>query len=182
MWTISDLLGYGMLSGWSTHGKLACPYCMENSKAFWLEYSRKTSFFDCHRQFLPLDHPFRRNKNDFIKGCTENGTMLERLFGDEMHSRIHWLSDILFGKPPQKQEIHGFGEVHNWVKKSIFWELPYWHTNFIRYNLDVMHCEKNFFDNILHTVMDDPMTKDNINARLDLELYCKRKSLHIPKT
>ncbi|GLU12800.1 hypothetical protein SLE2022_294590 [Rubroshorea leprosula] len=26
------------------------------------------------------------------------------------------------------------------------------------------------------------MTKDNINARLDLELYCKRKSLHIPKT
>ncbi|GLT96881.1 hypothetical protein SLE2022_144740 [Rubroshorea leprosula] len=31
-------------------------------------------------------------------------------------------------------------------------------------------------------VMDDPMTKDNINARLDLELYCKRKSLHIPKT
>ncbi|GLU17163.1 hypothetical protein SLE2022_335560 [Rubroshorea leprosula] len=29
--------------------------------------------------------------------------------------------------------------------------------------------------------MDDPMT-DNINARLDLELYCKRKSLHIPKT
>ncbi|GLU15335.1 hypothetical protein SLE2022_318340 [Rubroshorea leprosula] len=25
-------------------------------------------------------------------------------------------------------------------------------------------------------------TKDNINARLDLELYCKRKSLHIPKT
>ncbi|GLT70358.1 hypothetical protein SLA2020_424430 [Shorea laevis] len=45
-----------------------------------------------------------------------------------------------------------------------------------------MHCEKNFFDNILHTVMDDPMTKDNINEKPDLELYCKRKSLHIPKT
>ncbi|GLT99835.1 hypothetical protein SLE2022_172480 [Rubroshorea leprosula] len=182
MWTISDLPGYGMLSGWSTHGKLTCPYCMENSKAFWLEHGRKTSFFDCHRQFLPLNHPFRRNKNDFIKGRTENGTMPERLSGDEMRSRIHWLPDVLFGKPPQKQEIHGFGEVHNWVKKSIFWELPYWHTNLIRHNLDVMHCEKNFFDNILHTVMDDPMTKDNINARLDLELYCKRKSLHIPKT
>jgi hypothetical protein len=23
------------------------------------------------------------------------------------------------------------------VKKSIFWELPYWHTNLIRHNLDV---------------------------------------------
>ncbi|GKU93033.1 hypothetical protein SLEP1_g6672 [Rubroshorea leprosula] len=81
--------------------------------------------------FLPLDHPFRRNKNDFIKGRTKNGTMLERLSGDEMRSRIHWLPDVLFGKPPQKQEINGFGEVHNWVKKSIFWELPYWHTNLI---------------------------------------------------
>ncbi|GLU07102.1 hypothetical protein SLE2022_240760 [Rubroshorea leprosula] len=30
--------------------------------------------------------------------------------------------------------------------------------------------------------MDDPMTKDHINAKLDLELYCKRKSLHISKT
>ena len=27
LWTISDFPAYGMLSGWSTHGKLACPYC-----------------------------------------------------------------------------------------------------------------------------------------------------------
>ncbi|GKV02853.1 hypothetical protein SLEP1_g15237 [Rubroshorea leprosula] len=122
MWTISDLPGYGMLSGWSTHGKLACPYCMENSKAFWLEHGRKTSFFDCHRQFLPPDHPFRSNKNHFIKGRSENGTMPERLSGDEMHSRIHWLPNVLFGKPPQKQEIHGFGEVHNWVNDMAIWQ------------------------------------------------------------
>ncbi|GLT25906.1 hypothetical protein SLA2020_010050 [Shorea laevis] len=104
---------------------------MENSKAFWLEHGRKTSFFDCHQQFLPPDHPFRRNKNDFMKVRTENGTMPERLSSDEMRSRINWLLDILFGKPPQKQGFHGFGEVHNWVKKSIFWELLYWHTNLI---------------------------------------------------
>ncbi|WMV07144.1 hypothetical protein MTR67_000529 [Solanum verrucosum] len=30
MWTINDFLAYGMLSGWMTVGKLACPYCMEN--------------------------------------------------------------------------------------------------------------------------------------------------------
>ncbi|CAM8965059.1 unnamed protein product [Rhodiola kirilowii] len=29
MWTISDFPAYGMLSGWSTQGKLGCPYCME---------------------------------------------------------------------------------------------------------------------------------------------------------
>ena len=34
MWTISDFPAYGMLSGWSTHGKLACPYCMEKTKSF----------------------------------------------------------------------------------------------------------------------------------------------------
>jgi len=28
MWTINDFPAYGMVSGWSTHGKLACPYCM----------------------------------------------------------------------------------------------------------------------------------------------------------
>ena len=36
MWTINDFPAYGMVSGWSTHGKLACPYCMENNKAFTL--------------------------------------------------------------------------------------------------------------------------------------------------
>ena len=27
-----------MLSGWGTHGKLACPHCMEHSKAFRLHH------------------------------------------------------------------------------------------------------------------------------------------------
>ena len=36
MWTINDFPAYRMLSGWSTHGKLAYPYCMENNKAFTL--------------------------------------------------------------------------------------------------------------------------------------------------
>ncbi|GLU15839.1 hypothetical protein SLE2022_322980 [Rubroshorea leprosula] len=64
LWTISDFPGYGMLSGWSTHGKLSCPYCMENTKAFQLQYGRKTPFFDCHRQFLPPKHPFHRDKKN----------------------------------------------------------------------------------------------------------------------
>nr|GEV04900.1 hypothetical protein [Tanacetum cinerariifolium] len=32
LWTVSDFLAYAMLSGWSTHGKLACPYCMGSAK------------------------------------------------------------------------------------------------------------------------------------------------------
>ncbi|KAL8124215.1 hypothetical protein AgCh_012013 [Apium graveolens] len=37
MWTISDFPAYGMLTGWSTHGKVACPYCMEHTKSFTLQ-------------------------------------------------------------------------------------------------------------------------------------------------
>jgi hypothetical protein len=45
MWTMNDFPAYGMLSGWSTHGKLACPYCMENNKAFTLANDVKLLFF-----------------------------------------------------------------------------------------------------------------------------------------
>jgi len=54
MWTINDFPAYGMVSGCSTHGNLACPYCMENNKAFTLTNGGKASFFtviivSCHR-------------------------------------------------------------------------------------------------------------------------------------
>jgi ABC-type iron transport system FetAB permease component len=45
MWTINDFPAYGMVSSWSTNGKLACPYCMENNKAFTLTNRGKASFF-----------------------------------------------------------------------------------------------------------------------------------------
>ncbi|GLT24991.1 hypothetical protein SLA2020_001500 [Shorea laevis] len=180
MWTISDYPGYGMLSGWSTHGKLSCPYCMENTRAFYLQNGRKISFFDCHRQFLPTNHPFRSNKNDFLKNRVEKLGHPPRLSGEQIWGQIRYLPDIQFGKPDKKKNIPGFGDYHNWVKKSIFWELPYWKTNLIQHNLDVMHCEKNFFDNILNTVMNDPSkTKDNVKARMDIKEYCKRKELWI---
>jgi len=66
MWTINDFPAYGMLSGWSTHGKLACPYCIENNKAFTLANGGKASFFYCHHPFLPLNHRYRTNRKDFL--------------------------------------------------------------------------------------------------------------------
>ena len=38
----------------------------------------------------------------------------------------------------------GYGVAHNWYKKNIFWELPYWKDLLLRHNLDVMHIEKFF--------------------------------------
>ncbi|GLT26241.1 hypothetical protein SLA2020_013230 [Shorea laevis] len=139
LWTISDFPSYGMLSGWSTHGKLSCPYCMENTKAFQLQYGRKTSFFDCHYQFLPPRHPFRKDKKNFYLNRVEKSPSPPRLDGTLMEERVNQLPDIVFGQPLRKHSIAGFGVFHNWVKRSIFWELPYWKDLLIRHNLDVMH-------------------------------------------
>ena len=38
MWTINNFSGYGMMFGWSTVGKLACPCYMEDTKAFTLKH------------------------------------------------------------------------------------------------------------------------------------------------
>jgi len=66
------------------------------------------------------------------------------------------------------------------VKQSFFWELPYWKTNLFRQNLDVMHIEKNVFENVFNTVMDvRGKTKDNIKARLDVALFCNRKNMEL---
>ena len=43
-----------------------------------------------------------------------------------------------------------------------------------------MHIEKNFFDNIINTLLNVPgKTKDNKNSRLDLPGLCSRIELHI---
>ncbi|GAA0162924.1 hypothetical protein LIER_43621 [Lithospermum erythrorhizon] len=76
---------------------------------------------------------------------------------------------------------HNFNkEKHKlWKKKSIFYELPYWDTNTIQHNLDMMHIVKNFSDNILWTILGCPMrSKDNVMARRDLEMLNIRKPLH----
>jgi hypothetical protein len=82
MWTINDFPAYGMLSGWSTHEKLACPYFMENHKAFTLANEGKASFFDCHRRFLPLNHRYRNNRKDFFFGRVEKDIASSRLSGE----------------------------------------------------------------------------------------------------
>jgi len=86
----------------------------------------------------------------------------------------------VFGLQSGKQKFPGFRLTYNWVKRSIFWELPYWKTNLLHHNLDVMHIEKNVFENIFNTVMDvKGKTNDNIKARLDLALFCNCKNIEL---
>ncbi|XP_004505399.1 uncharacterized protein [Cicer arietinum] len=176
--TINDFPAYGMLSGWGTRGKLVCPHCMEDTKAFTLKYGGKNSWFDCHRRFLLANHSFRRSKTSFTKNRDEKNGQPYIYTGQE-------ISDVVSNFPKVteigwKKKLNWYGVIHNWKKQSIFWDLPYWKDNLLRHNLDVMHIEKNVFDNIFNTVMNvKGKTKDNEKARKDLSLLCFRGDLEM---
>jgi hypothetical protein len=116
MWTINDFPAYGMLSGWSTYGKLACPYCMENNKAFTLTNGGKASFFYYHYRFLPHNHKYRKNRKDFFVGRVEKDIASPRLSGEELHDVVSKYGDIVFGLQSRKQKFPDFGLTHNWIK------------------------------------------------------------------
>lgn len=178
IWTVSEFSAYGMLSGWRTEGKLACPYCMENTKSFTLECGHKETWFDCHRQFLPHDHIFRKNTSDFTKNKVENSPPPPRLSGDQIWDRVS-----SFPKTADCRDMSRMHGLHNWTKQSIFWELPYWRKLLIRHSLDVMDIEKNFFDQLIHSVMDDRgKSLDNENARKGQLKSCKRRRLQLEGT
>lgn len=50
----------------------------------------------------------------------------------------------------------------------------------LRHNLDVMHIEKNFFDQLMNIVMDvKGQTSDTIGARKDMARVCNRRQLEV---
>ena len=53
LWTINDFPAYGMMSGWSTKGYMACPTCNKDicSHGLWSKIC-----YMGHRRFLPSNH------------------------------------------------------------------------------------------------------------------------------
>ena len=68
LFSVHDFMAYGIFSGWSVHGRLTCPYCAKDTDCFRLSAGGKICYFDCHRCFLPFNHPFRRQRKEFRKG------------------------------------------------------------------------------------------------------------------
>jgi hypothetical protein len=60
MFSVHDFMAYGIFYGWGVHGRLTCPYCGKDTDCFHLRVGGKICYFDFHRCFLPLNHPFRR--------------------------------------------------------------------------------------------------------------------------
>jgi hypothetical protein len=60
LFSVHDFMAYGIFSEWSVHGRLTYPYCAKDTDCFRLSAGGKICYFDCHRCFLPFNHPFRR--------------------------------------------------------------------------------------------------------------------------
>jgi hypothetical protein len=163
LWTINDFPAYGNLSGHAVKGYYACPVCSEHTFANYLKHGRKMSFVG-HRRFLPLNHPYRRQKKAF-NGFQEFGVPPIPSNGVEILAKLNAIDfDIL-----TKGKNNCTPDECCWKKKSIFFELEYWKSLYVRHNLDVMHIEKNVCESLVGTLLNIPgKSKDGVNARLDL--------------
>ena len=131
--SIHDYPGLGMFSGWSTHGGLACIDCMADVDSTWLPNSRKFSWFDCHRRFLPPDHAFRNQKNAFRKGVAVHDPPPHQLTGQEVQAYMNAVKEKSFD---------GYGKTHNWTHIPFLWEFPYFPQLLRPHNIGVMHTKQ----------------------------------------
>jgi hypothetical protein len=65
LWSIHDLLAYGIWCGWCGHDRLRCLICMSESQAYRLKHGKKEILFDVNRCFIPTNHPFRKDTKSF---------------------------------------------------------------------------------------------------------------------
>jgi hypothetical protein len=96
LWTINDFPAYAMLSGWSTKGKLACPYCQSKTDFLWLKYGHKHCYMG-HRRFLPMSHRWRQNKVLF-NNKTELREAPEPLTGEQVVQQHESIEHARFGQ------------------------------------------------------------------------------------
>jgi hypothetical protein len=159
LWLVHDFMAYGIFVGWSTHGRLACPYCGSNTDCFLLAHGGKITYFDCHRRWLPRKHAFRSDKKNFIKNIVVTKGPPKRLNATEIYAQ--WNNIVLNEKGDKNQ---GFGVDENQTHKCGLWELPYAQSLILMHNIDVMHQESNVDKALIHTYMIFFKTKDNPKA------------------
>ncbi|XP_057756880.1 uncharacterized protein LOC130976127 [Arachis stenosperma] len=117
------------------------PSCNFDTVSRRLKFGMKYCFMG-YRQWLPDNHEYRNNKHSF-DGHTELRGPPPTLSGRRILSQIESSR-----KRPQDALNDGINPLQ-WKNRSIFWDLPYWKDNLIRYCLDMMHIEKNVCDNII---------------------------------
>lgn len=120
MWSIIEFSGYAMLSRCTTHSKLACLICVEDTKVFYLPNGKKKGWFYSHRRFLPYGHLLRKNRNDFLKGKQS----LDDLSPDFL-TGVNPPKTSMCGGNGHENKKSGYRKYHNSHKENIFWKFLY---------------------------------------------------------
>jgi hypothetical protein len=145
---------------------------MDDFDVFRLNHNKKVTFFDCHRIFLPLNHPFKSDKQSFLKDKTVRKGSPKRKLGAGI-TKI--LDDP---KESENGEFKGYSEKHNWTHKIYLWKLPYGKALILPHNINLMHQEQNVMKSNISLYLDIiAFTKDNKNVRKDLTALCDHPSL-----
>ncbi|CAM8940949.1 unnamed protein product [Rhodiola kirilowii] len=171
--TISDFPGLHMLGGLKTKGYKACPLCLDDIDATHL--TGRISYQE-HQRWLLIDHDWRFAAHRF-NGKFESRDPPPPLVGPDIFNVIMSHEYHTLSLHPQFK-ARGNSERLCWTHVSVFYELPYWKSFSQPYSLDVMHIEKNVFDNIIGTILGiEGKTKDDIKARKGLEEKGVRRKL-----
>ena len=123
LWTIHDFPAYGIVAGCVTKGYKGCPICAENTISRRSRALHKNVYDDQHRRWLPHNHPWRNNLEDF-NGRPEHNGPPRRVTADDI---LRWggLRESFMqrgGGLPAEDPARQFG-----VKRvSALFKLPYW--------------------------------------------------------
>jgi hypothetical protein len=158
------------MTGLKTKGRSGCILCRELVK--W-RYSNplKKSVYDEFRQFLPIDHPFRRELAHYFNGVHETSPPPPRATAKD------WLNTWNAARGPEiPTTSRGRSLPSGMNRLSIFHELSYWSDLLVPHCLDPMHIFKNVSKSLLSHLLRE---KDNVAARLDLQLSNTKQDLWV---
>jgi hypothetical protein len=133
LWCIHDYPALSTLSGRTTSGYFACLHCDKNPLSYKI---RSKLCYIGHCRFLPKGHRLRKASdfNSLHDTSAKPGTFTE----EELLKVLEKVKDVRVGL---KRKRSG-NRVPIWGRRVCLWDLPYWSSLKLRYNLDVMHIEK----------------------------------------
>ncbi|XP_030936566.1 uncharacterized protein LOC115961784 [Quercus lobata] len=173
-YTIHDYPGFGNVSGWRIKGYHSCYTCNDEPYSEALE--SKIEFIN-HRVYLPMEHRWRHSQ--LHNGLSEKRKRSLELQVGKIQEQLDRMPNIILGKHPSNKKRQLIGEP-NWSKVSILYKLPYWKNKKLKYNIDVMHVEKNISESAYGTLLGiEGRNKDIDKARINLQNMNFRHTLHL---
>jgi len=87
LWTMHNLLAYGIVVGCAIKGFQGCPICGPSAVTQRSQTLRKNVYGAQQRKWLPMEHVFQQATTSF-DGVREDGVPPQRMTFDEIHSVV----------------------------------------------------------------------------------------------